>query len=96
MTVVWLYSVWPKPFERTYRCITMKEKAKPTVTKVVTIKKGGSSVVVNQQLEPTGGRLSARDRLDGVLEAERFRLSSLVARDVHDFEKLTLIPNQKV
>ena len=56
----------------------MKEKEKPktaTVTsKVVTIKKG--SVVSSQKLEV--GRPSARNRLEAVLEAERFRLSSLV------------------
>jgi hypothetical protein len=48
----------------------MKEKPKSTTTKVVTIKKGSAS-----QLEP---KPSARDRLDAVLEAERFRLSSLM------------------
>jgi chromate transport protein ChrA len=48
----------------------MKEKPKSTTTKVVTIKKGSVS-----QLE---AKPTARDRLEAVLEAERFRLSSLV------------------
>ena len=50
---------------------TMKDKAKPKTgpTKIVTIKKGS----IGLEAKP-----SARDRLDAVLEAERFRLSSIV------------------
>jgi hypothetical protein len=51
----------------------VRPKASTVSSKSVTIKKGSSSV------SPLEVKTSARDRLDGVLEAERFRLSSLVA-----------------
>jgi hypothetical protein len=52
----------------------VRPKTSTVSSKSVTIKKGSSSVT---PLEVKTS--SARDRLDGVLEAERFRLSSLVA-----------------
>ena len=51
----------------------VKPKTSTMSSKSVTIKKGSSSV------SPLEVKLSARDRLDAVLEAERFRLISLVA-----------------
>jgi hypothetical protein len=51
----------------------VRPKTSTVSSKSVTIKKGSSSVT------PLEVKTSARDRLDGVLEAERFRLSSLVA-----------------
>jgi hypothetical protein len=51
-----------------------KEKPKPTTAKVVTIKKGSTTSAAVDQTEV---RPTARERVEAMLEAERFRLSSL-------------------